>query len=187
MSCVNYCTAGCSGGLCSIAQRFSASPRETKWLFVSSASAVKVLRRLPISRVMSTFRDAVAWIVALLGAVSIYESFGAVWLAGWTVGVMAFLHSRHWSGTFPGDGETRDAPWHAAPLRHEREDPEHRAGSKERGEVDGGTASTYGRDQVTQHPHRFDAAAGCADPGGSVLRQDSQGLNSSHTARPNAA
>ena len=78
---------------------------------------------------MSTFRDTVAWIVALLGAIVIYESFGALWLAAWTVGVMAFVHSRNWSGPFPGDDATLDEQSQVFPLRHEYEGPEHGPGA----------------------------------------------------------
>ena len=127
----------------------------------------KALRLVPITNLMSTFRDIALWVAGLLGAVAIYESVGAVGLTAWTVGVLAVSHSRNWSGTFPGDDPTPGERWSADPLCDERADSAHRAG--------GG------------HSHGCDPVGTCAHPGCGVSPQESQRSNCSRLARFNAA
>jgi hypothetical protein len=69
---------------------------------------------IPIS--MPTVRMLVFWIVALLGAVLVYEPLGIPGLVAWTVGALAVRHSRNWEGAFPGDDEADVMSVHARPA-----------------------------------------------------------------------
>lgn len=121
---------------------------------------------------MSTFRDTVTWVIALLGAVAVYDAFGHVWLAAWTVGVMAFVHSRNWSGTFPGD-DVLDAPDGAPAVFSVSE--HHERGGAERRDVTAVVSPMAGSARAVP-PHRFDADGVCVHTGCGTSRRDTTGV-----------
>src|SRR5690606_25585794 len=80
------------------------------------------------------------------------------WLAAWTVGVMAFVHSRNWSGAFPADNvlDARDESLTlgAAGANHER------PALHDDADAAGVRADSSGRAAASRH--RLDTDGNCA-------------------------
>jgi hypothetical protein len=134
---------------------------------------------------MSTFRDTVAWVAGLLGAVAVYDSGGAVWLAAWTIGFMAFVHARHWTGTFPGEDDAFDAPSQAPPLHHRGDHLGRDSAREPRADVDSGSGSASPGIQVSGQ--RCSATGDILPPRTGLSRQGAQDSNGSRAARFRAA
>jgi hypothetical protein len=122
---------------------------------------------------MSTFRDTVAWIVGLLGAVAVYDAGGALWLVAWTIGFMAFVHARHWTGTFPGEDDAFDTPSQAPPLHHRRDDLGCDSDREPRPDVRTDSASSSRRNHCNGQSQRCSATGDILHSGGGLSRQDS--------------